>query len=84
MFSGMARKDPRIAHDPEPSGTAPPVLVMPSFASRVPGRSPEWKLHNGLGQARSAVSNSHWSYSGPGGVKEVWQRHRNGSWTQVD
>ncbi|GAA1178901.1 hypothetical protein GCM10009584_20710 [Ornithinimicrobium humiphilum] len=76
------RKDPRIAADPEPAGTPPPAFVIPSFASRVPGRTPEWKLHNGLGQARSAVSNSLWSL--PGARAEVWQRVRNGTWQRID
>lgn len=78
----MARNDPRIKRDPQPAGTEPPVFPEPSHATRIPGRSPEWKLHSSLGQARSAVSNSRFG-GRPVVGEEIWERTGRRSWKRL-
>lgn len=79
----MKRNDPRIRVDPAPAGSTPPAFPVLRFASRVPGRSPEWKQHTELGQARSAIvlSGPRYDVSGAG---EIWELLGDGSWSLRD
>ncbi|WP_367135726.1 hypothetical protein [Saccharothrix sp. HUAS TT1] len=65
--------------DRRPPGSTPPIDPT-AYASRVPDRSPNWKVHTTLGRARAAVG---WSgYGGPRGG-EVWKLV-DGEWKLLD
>ncbi|ONI83529.1 hypothetical protein ALI22I_34120 [Saccharothrix sp. ALI-22-I] len=65
--------------DRRPPGSTPPIAPT-VYASRVPSRSPNWKVHTTLGRAHAAVA---WSpYSGARGG-EVWKLVE-GEWKLLD
>lgn len=70
--------------------TAPekPPFGAPPFATRIPGRSPEWKAHMSAGQAKSALSCAQRSDHRPDGSRgmlaragELWKW--DGTWRLV-
>lgn len=68
------------SRDRRPANSPPPFEPM-TVVSRVSERSPEWKSHTGLPQARAALAYRRGSWGRQ--IREVWQ-FTDGEWSLVE
>lgn len=80
-LGGRVMQSQTLRWDARPAGSAPPV-EPPTYMSRVTGRTPAWKAHATLGQARGALSvrRSIWQTEN---VREIWV-YTEGAWRLLE
>lgn len=70
-----------VNYDDRPAGSPPPV-ESPTYATRVPGRRPEWKFHTAIGPARGALAVRRFG-NWQGIPRELWH-FADGAWALVE